>query len=80
MPPEAPATEARPRSRSLAGTVAVVTGTSPNIGAGIALAFAAAGAAVACLDVAADSAERCVDPFHVVMLATDALEEVRREV
>jgi transposase len=25
-------------------------------------------------------AKRCVDPFHVVMLATDALDEVRREV
>jgi hypothetical protein len=25
-------------------------------------------------------AVRCVDPFHVVMLATDALDEVRREV
>jgi transposase len=25
-------------------------------------------------------AERCVDPFHVVMLATDALDQVRREV
>lgn len=25
-------------------------------------------------------AERCVDPFHVVQLATDALDEVRREV
>ena len=26
------------------------------------------------------NAERCVDPFHVVQLATDALDEVRREV
>jgi transposase len=26
------------------------------------------------------AAVRCVDPFHVVMLATDALDEVRREV
>ena len=25
-------------------------------------------------------AVRCVDPFHVVMLATDALDEIRREV
>jgi transposase len=25
-------------------------------------------------------AERCVDPFHVIQLATDALDEVRREV
>ena len=28
----------------------------------------------------APQAARCVDPFHVVMLATDALDEVRREV
>ena len=54
-----PATEEPARARNLTGTVAVVTGTSPNIGAGIAVEFAAAGAAVACLDVAADSAERC---------------------
>jgi transposase len=26
------------------------------------------------------NAERCVDPFHVVQLATDALDEIRREV
>jgi transposase len=25
-------------------------------------------------------AVRCVDPFHVIQLATDALDEVRREV
>jgi transposase len=25
-------------------------------------------------------AVRCVDPFHVVMLATDALDEIRRDV
>jgi len=25
-------------------------------------------------------AVRCVDPFHVVQLATDALDEIRREV
>jgi transposase len=28
----------------------------------------------------APQAQRCVDPFHVVMLGTDALDEVRREV
>lgn len=28
----------------------------------------------------APHAQRCVDPFHVVMLATDALDDVRREV
>lgn len=31
-------------------------------------------------DRLADAVVRCVDPFHVVMLATDALDEVRREI
>jgi len=35
----------------LDGQVAVMVGTSPNIGAGIALRLAAAGAAVACVDL-----------------------------
>jgi NAD(P)-dependent dehydrogenase (short-subunit alcohol dehydrogenase family) len=48
-------------SGPLAGTVAVVTGTSPNIGAGIALAFAEAGASVACLDANATVAERVAE-------------------
>ena len=43
----------------LDGTVSVVTGTSPNIGAGIALALGDAGASVACLDVDGGTAERC---------------------
>ena len=38
------------RSDLLAGRVAVVTGTSPNIGTGIALQLARAGARVACVD------------------------------
>ncbi|HZQ28901.1 MAG TPA: SDR family NAD(P)-dependent oxidoreductase [Acidimicrobiales bacterium] len=38
-------------SQPLAGKVAVVTGTSPNIGAGIATELGRAGAAVACLDL-----------------------------
>jgi NAD(P)-dependent dehydrogenase (short-subunit alcohol dehydrogenase family) len=42
-------------------TVAVVTGTSPNIGAGIALALADAGASVACLDANATVAERVAE-------------------
>lgn len=37
-------------SLSLAGRVAVVAGTGPNIGAGIALALGAAGATVICID------------------------------
>ena len=43
----------------LAGKVAVVTGTSPNIGAGIAQGLADEGARVACLDVVADNARQC---------------------
>ena len=40
----------------LEGKVAVVTGTSPNIGGGIAEGLAAEGAAVACIDAAAANA------------------------
>lgn len=32
------------------------------------------------LEARCPQAERCVDPFHVVQLATGALDEVRREV
>ena len=43
----------------LAGKIAIVTGTSPNIGGGIAEGLAAEGARVVCVDVAADNAEQC---------------------
>jgi len=43
----------------LEGKVAVVTGTSPNIGAGIAAAFADEAARVVCVDVTADNANQC---------------------
>ena len=43
----------------LEGKVAVVTGTSPNIGGGIAEGLADEGARVVCVDVAADNAEQC---------------------
>jgi NAD(P)-dependent dehydrogenase (short-subunit alcohol dehydrogenase family) len=43
----------------LAGKVALVTGSSPNIGAGIAGGLADEGAIVACVDVIADNAEQC---------------------
>jgi NAD(P)-dependent dehydrogenase (short-subunit alcohol dehydrogenase family) len=43
----------------LTGKVAIVTGTSPNIGGGIAQGLADEGAAVACVDVAEDNARQC---------------------
>ena len=43
----------------LGGKVAVVTGTSPNIGGGIAEGLAAEGAAVVCIDSRAENAEDC---------------------
>jgi NAD(P)-dependent dehydrogenase (short-subunit alcohol dehydrogenase family) len=45
----------------LAGKVAVVTGTSPNIGGGIAQGLADEGATVACLDLLPDNALQCAD-------------------
>src|SRR5712692_298568 len=43
----------------LSGKVAIVTGTSPNIGGGIAGGLADEGAQVVCVDVVADNAEQC---------------------
>jgi NAD(P)-dependent dehydrogenase (short-subunit alcohol dehydrogenase family) len=43
----------------LAGKVAIVTGTSPNIGGGIAGGLADEGARVVCVDVVADNAQQC---------------------
>jgi NAD(P)-dependent dehydrogenase (short-subunit alcohol dehydrogenase family) len=43
----------------LADKVAIVTGTSPNIGGGIAEGLAAEGARVVCVDVVADNATQC---------------------
>jgi NAD(P)-dependent dehydrogenase (short-subunit alcohol dehydrogenase family) len=43
----------------LAGKVAIVTGTSPNIGAGIAGGLAEEGAKVVCVDLVADNATQC---------------------
>ncbi|MFI5374411.1 MAG: SDR family NAD(P)-dependent oxidoreductase [Candidatus Rokuibacteriota bacterium] len=43
----------------LSNKIAIVTGTSPNIGGGIAEALAEEGATVACVDVAPDNATQC---------------------
>ena len=43
----------------LAGKVAIVTGTSPNIGGGIAEGLAVEGARVVCVDVDGDNAQQC---------------------
>ena len=45
----------------LSGRVAIVTGTSPNIGGGIAQGLADEGATVACVDVVADNARQCAE-------------------
>ncbi len=45
----------------LAGKIAIVTGTSPNIGGGIAQGLADEGARVVCVDVAEDSARQCAE-------------------
>ena len=42
----------------LAGKTAIVTGTSPNIGGGIAGGLAEEGAQVVCVDVVADNAQQ----------------------
>ncbi len=45
----------------LAGKIAIVTGTSPNIGAGIAGGLADEGAKIVCVDVVPDNAAQCAD-------------------
>lgn len=45
----------------LQGKVAIVTGTSPNIGGGIAEALAAAGASIVAVDASAENAEGCAN-------------------
>jgi len=45
----------------LAGKVAIVTGTSPNIGGGIAEGLADEGAAVVCVDQVPENAQQCAE-------------------
>ena len=49
---------------SLAGKVAVVTGTSPNIGGGIAEGLADEGAIVTCVDLAPENALQCAEAIR----------------
>ena len=60
----------------LAGRVAIVTGTSPNIGGGIAEALAAEGARVACVDRDERNAEDCAAGIR--KLGGEALAVTRR--
>jgi NAD(P)-dependent dehydrogenase (short-subunit alcohol dehydrogenase family) len=48
----------------LAGKVAIVTGTSPNIGGGIAEGLADEGARVVCVDMVADNARQCAESIR----------------
>lgn len=48
----------------LDGKVAIVTGTSPNIGGAIAKGFAAEGAKVVCTDVSESTARTCVEKIR----------------
>jgi NAD(P)-dependent dehydrogenase (short-subunit alcohol dehydrogenase family) len=53
-----------PYAGRLAGKVVLITGTSPNIGGVLASGLAGAGANVACNDIDAEVARRCVDTIR----------------
>ena len=64
----------------LEGRIAVVTGTSPNIGGGIAEGLAAEGAAVACIDAVAANADDCAAALcaagaRAIAIASDITDE-----
>src|SRR5262249_4636868 len=72
------------RMSKLAGKVAIVTGTSPNIGGGIAQGLADEGAAVACVDVTEDNARECAEWIvkrggRALGLACDVTDEAQVE-
>lgn len=66
----------------LTGKVAIVTGTSPNIGGGIAEALAAEGAAVACIDSREENANDCAQAIsasggRALAIVCDVTDEVQ---
>jgi NAD(P)-dependent dehydrogenase (short-subunit alcohol dehydrogenase family) len=68
----------------LSGKVAIVTGTSPNIGGGIAQGLADEGATVVCVDVVADNALQCAEWISrrgggALGIACDVTDEVQVE-
>src|SRR5262245_59227404 len=68
----------------LQGKVAIVTGTSPNIGGGIAGGLADEGATVVCVDVVPENAEQCAAWIakrggRALGLVCDTTEEARVE-
>ena len=68
----------------LARKIAVVTGTSPNIGGGIAEGLAEEGAIVACVDVTEDNARQCAEAIKrrggdALGIACDVTDEAQVE-
>jgi NAD(P)-dependent dehydrogenase (short-subunit alcohol dehydrogenase family) len=61
MAPAEPTLEQGDSMSRLAGKIAIVTGTSPNIGGGIAQGLADEGAAVVCVDIVPENAPQCAD-------------------
>jgi NAD(P)-dependent dehydrogenase (short-subunit alcohol dehydrogenase family) len=59
--PAARPSRAQETAVKLTGKVAIVTGTSPNIGAGLAEGLAAEGARVVCVDARPENALQCAD-------------------
>ena len=62
----------------LAGKVVVVTGTSPNIGGGIAEGLADEGARVVCVDIDADDAGQCAESIVRIHPGTHVAPSSRR--
>jgi NAD(P)-dependent dehydrogenase (short-subunit alcohol dehydrogenase family) len=66
----------------LEGKVAIVTGTSPNIGGGIAEGLAAAGAAAVCVDAKEENARDCAQAIianggRALAITCDVTEEAQ---